>query len=852
MTSHINEILDNFNGTRIHSLTDILCREDQDNSDDSLIASVYVEHENINDFLHPFKNKFAVLSLNIQSLNAKYDDLQVLINDISKNDFVLSAICLQETWIHKNNSHFVNFPLPHYNMLYLDATISAHSGLCVYIHESFSYKIRNFNFSDNEWEGLFIDIQHPSHKHKITICNIYRPPRDNVEQINIFLNELTPILEQLNRENSEVILLGDFNLDLLMVNQKNIVSVYLNLMFTYGFIPTITIPTRIHNSATLIDNIFLRSTKHTCFYKTGVMISSVSDHLPIILCIDLSLKRMNYPKFFKSQTYNEQALSNFIDDVKISNFLSDLNVDVNADPNRNFEVFINTLNALIDKHFPVKLKRLKKRKHGLSPWISTGIIKSINYRDNLYKTLLLTPRTSQSFLVLKQNLKVYNNILKKSIRKAKTMYFATQFNKYKKDIKQTWGIINGILKPNTKKREYPFLFKINNQFVSDKPTIANHFNSFFASVGSSLDPLPPVSSPASYKHFLKYKPAGQFKFHSISVTQVEKIISDFVPKSSCGHDGIPSKLVKRIQTFVSTPLSIIINQSLATGIFPDTLKLAKVLPIFKKDDDQLFNSYRPISLLSVFSKIFEKVAFSQFYEYLNRNNLLYSSQHGFRISHSTETASYEFHDIINSYLDNNLLPISVHLDLSKAFDTLNHSILIDKLNFYGVSNTSLDWFTSYLTHRKQYIVFGDTISHTLPLNMGVPQGSVLGPLLFLVYINDIYLASESFHTILYADDSTLIFPLHSSSLLSDFESLNIELTKVFNWLVLNKLYLNASKTKYMLFHYPQKKIEYDQLPPVMIGGMQIERTSSFNFLGIIFQDTLSWKAHTSYVCSKVS
>ena len=234
-----------------------------------------------------------------------------------------------------------------------------------------------------------------------------------------------------------------------------------------------------------------------------------------------------------------------------------------------------------------------------------------------------------------------------------------------------------------------------------------------------------------------------------------KIIGDLKPKASAGYDNLSSKLLKHIKGIISCPLSIIIDQSLCSGIFPSKLELAKIIPLYKKEDQRAFGNYWPISLLSSISKIFDIVAFKQILEYFTPNNLLFDGQCGFRENHSIEQAALEFIDRIKLEMDRKKIPFSIFLDLLKAFDTLNYGILLTKLLYYDIQGIHLNLFQSYLTKPSQYVQYNDTSSSIREIETGVPRGLIFGPLLFTIYMNDIHTVSDKISFILYANDTTL-------------------------------------------------------------------------------------------------
>ena len=369
--------------------------------------------------------------------------------------------------------------------------------------------------------------------------------------------------------------------------------------------------------------------------------------------------------------------------------------------------------------------------------------------------------------------------------------------------------------------------------------------------------------------FLQSNITSSFTFSYVTCKIINEAISALENKNSTGHDNLSLKFIKLISQSILYPLSIIINQSLFTGIFPKDLKIAKVIPIYKKDDEQIFDNYRPISLLPAISKIFEKIVSKQIINYFTTNNLIFSSQHGFRQNHSTETAAIELIDQLKLEIDKGHLPISIFMDLSKAFDTIDHNILLKKLKFYGLDIISFEWFKSYLTNRQQYVIVNSENSQMKPVTTGVPQGSILGPLLFLIYINDISYCSDKFTFLCFADDTTITISLCiknskckycNSNHVMDENSINNELNKLYNWLTINKLSLNTKKTKYMVFHNPQRRLNSSNTcsfltsnpSKIKINNVSIERVQTHIFLGITFHENLSWKDHTNKISNKVS
>ena len=346
------------------------------------------------------------------------------------------------------------------------------------------------------------------------------------------------------------------------------------------------------------------------------------------------------------------------------------------------------------------------------------------------------------------------------------------------------------------------------------------------------------SATSGFPSCLSYKPK------SISYKPISK------SNKAAGLDKIPQKLLKD-SVFVVTPyLNLIFNLSLSEGNFPSDWKNARVSPIFKSGNREECGNYRPISILSAISKIFEKIVFDQLNQYLITNQILTPNQSGFRKGYSTCSSLLRTTNEWLVNMDKGLINGVVFLDLKKAFDTVDHDIMMKKLEFYGIKNTALRWFTSYLSHRTQVCKVGITISKSEKITTGVPQGSNLGPLLFLLYINDLPNCLDSSVPALFADDTNLT--VSGSTTCEIQEKLEKDLNNIHMWLLANKLTLNVNKTEYMLIGSRQRQSQINTEPILSIGSESIKRVSSTKTLGVIVDECITWKDHIDKVAKKAS
>ena len=487
--------------------------------------------------------------------------------------------------------------------------------------------------------------------------------------------------------------------------------------------------------------------------------------------------------------YSHFSYDSFISDLEIVDWnalLSEESLDVN----NVFSSFYTKFNKIVNKHAPIKTISNRKAKQLSKPWITRGIRKSIQIKNKLYTT-------GDAI-----NHKLYRNKICTLTRLSKQQYYSKFFHDNLRNAKKTWEGINSILARGTKSaKSIRFIKDPNNDnsLTSDPSRIANILNDHFASVGPKLANKLPTPQ-RTYADFLNssYSPINSFAFNLVTPTEVALEISRIPNHKSHGLYSCPTYLLKCASNIISNILAEILNLSISTGVYPNKLKMAKVTPIYKSDDKSDPNSYRPISLLSNFNRIFEKLMYSRMESFIEQNNLLSPFQYGFRKAHSTQHAILDIVNAIQTNMDKRLFSCGVFVDLKKAFDTVDHHILLQKLNHYGFRGIVNEWFSSYLKGRTQTTQIDSHISGKIDTTCGVPQGSVLGPLLFIIYINDIHKASDKLDFFLFADDTNILYADKDLKLLEDI--VNQELFKLYDWLTANKFryILSCQEESYLL------------------------------------------------------
>ena len=805
-------------------------------------------------FIREFQNSKShiLASVNIQSLHSKHQTLKSFLAELSYTP--ISILALQETWSIPH-PHLIN--IPGFNFSHSERKIGRGGGVGFYVKDDLNFKIipELSLFIPKIFECITIEVQLDNKKSSFS--SIYRSPSDSPEKIAEFNSHLDHLLFNLSSiyQNSYICLDSNFNS---LIPSPNLHQAeYFTTIIENGFIQCINKATRIsNNSSSLIDHIITNSSQEKI--TSGVIISDISDHFMTFIQLPLVRPR-DPPCFVESRVFSGANIGRFRECLgKLSwrNVLNTRNVD------DSYNLFWTDFKLLYDQNFPVKKTKFNKNLHKICNYMTQGLLVSRLSKIKLHKISIQSPSTMNI-----ERYKKFRNIYNSVMRASKKLYFEKNLKLAKKNPKKSWQLIKEAMGSQTQPMKINEIF-VEGACITDPPQIANSFNKFFASAGKNVSNSVPPSPIPPEDYFIPNN-THNLELGTISPGEVADIIKESKSKVSTDIDGLSMKLLKKVAIEISSPLAHIFNLSLKQGIFPSALKSSKVVPLHKAGPASCCDNYRPIALVSTISKILEKFVSIKLTNHLELNKLIHPNQFGFQRMKNTEQNLLNVINVISSALNGGEYCIGIFLDLKKAFDCVNHEILLKKLKHLGVRGLALEWFRSYLSNRSQRVYLNGELSDPETIDISVLQGTILGPILFLCFINDLPNSSDLI-TFLFADDTQGL--ASGKNLPELMTKVNTELRKWALWFQANRMAVNTNKTKYIIFHTKGKKVNTESqeivfdcnIPntphnPSLISTLErihnnhpITESQSYKLLGIYLDENLTFHKNTTHIISKMS
>lgn len=757
-------------------------------------------------------NGLTILHLNIRSMDKHFEELIVLVNEL-KN--IPDLIVCTET----RNVNIDLYSITGYNAYYNDGNINKNDGVITYVKSNLKQEHKVETIGTCSINSITITKNQISYE----VMGVYKSP--SINEI-LFTREMDDYLSHMN-SNHEKIIIGDINIDILNTN-SHISTGYLDMMAINGFIPLINKPTRVTStSATCIDHCFVKTSRPVETITTGILHSGITDHFPIIMQTQENCQSNRKAEHKTIETVNYKKFRSILMDTDWSQ-LYNLN-DCNK-----CAMMLHSI--LMEAKSRSSVQR-KIRKETRKPWITPNLVNLIKKRDKLHK-MALKSNDGQ----LQDEFKHFRNIVNTNLKKARYHYFKDQIqdNKSQKDI---WNMVNNFMlnrKQKGKNMQDVNIINPDGQLTKTDKETANIFNEYFTNVGQTLAQRIPHKN---FNYESMTRNLNSFLLLPVSVQEIFGEIMLLKEKKSPGYDGLTTRLIKNVADIIASPLAHIINISFQSGIFPDIYKRAMISAIYKSGSKTQVGNYRPISVICKFGKIMEKSIHRRLTQFLTEHNIINNNQFGFREKLSTEDALTEFVKVIYENVDKSKPVSSIFIDLAKAFDTLDHKHLIKKLEYIGIRGIPKDLIENYLSHREQTVKINNVESESRILTYGVPQGTVLGPLLFILYMNDLFNVNIPGKIISFADDTSMIFEGNSWN--EVMEKMKIGMTTIQDWFSNNSLTVNIDKTNFIFFgsHIDAMPVTNEIIFPHTGGLSTIKRTNHTKYLGVIIDGHLRWDEH---------
>ena len=779
-----------------------------------------------------------LLHINIQCLANKVNMLQLFVHDINP-----IFLCISEHWLTEEKINLVY--IQGYKIISSHCRKShIHGGTAVFVKNENKYinNCKSIQTVNNLSVDLSFECSSICYNKNSCIVVLYRSPNGDY---NIFIRQLTMLLQIVTKKYTSIYICGDLNINKLKRSVEN--SILHDLLESFDLTSLINEPTRIAGSAlgiskTAVDYLITNQTN----VKVKVTDPGISDHSAQVLSSNFE-EHSN--REYREPTTSRRSFShNNIENFKYTFKGAHLDLLRNFDSISNIDEFFDIFWSHFEYSFETAFKKSNFHNKKLT-------------RNAKEKKFIFSQKLKEESLNLKnlnylrkqinnENLntlyKTKKNQYQQNLKKEKQLYNKNKIEMSANKTKTLWNIVNANLNRSKQTKENIKL-NWNDTVVTENKEVANVFaNHFSKNIEIKLEShFPNISNTCTTTNCNNM---NTIFFNPVTVQEVKDAILELANKKSTGIDEVPVKLIKECVDEFAACLALIINKSVELGVFPQKLKTALIIPVFKKGDSNDIKNYRPISLLSVFSKIIEKTMAKRITDFLEKYHILTNSQHGFRGCLSTETATTDLIQTIYERMDSKEYIMGLFFDLSSAFDTLHIPFVADKLEKLGIRGNVNDWLISYLTNRRLLVKIGDIISDRYEVSMGTPQGSVLGPLIFLLFINDLPEFIKYGKVFMYADDTSIIV---SSRSLEELEKLvNTVLGQFNSWCYKNRLIINYDKTVCVLFRTQNKNI-YKSIN-ISLNSRQLSIQKDTNFLGVILDENLGWTKYIDQLCAKLS